>query len=188
MIPTESRVDVEGVTLFTRTVGRGPATIVLHGGPGAHHDYLLPQFDLLAVGRTLHYYDQRGGGRSSVDWDVPTDWRAHVKDLRVLIEHWGLSQITLLGYSWGGLLAMLFATEFPEAVSHLALVSPAPATAKGRAAFETRFVERSNAPDLTAARERLRASNLRKNDAEAYRQRAFELSVAGIFSRTAERE
>lgn len=40
---------------------------VLHGGPGAHHDYLLPQMLELtgaAGGRELLFYDQRGGGRS----------------------------------------------------------------------------------------------------------------------------
>ncbi|TFG42543.1 MAG: peptidase, partial [Gemmatimonadales bacterium] len=58
--------DVRGIALFERRVGSGPATVVLHGGPGAHHDYLLPGFDALATGRTLIYYDQRGGGRSAV--------------------------------------------------------------------------------------------------------------------------
>jgi pimeloyl-ACP methyl ester carboxylesterase len=43
----------DGVTLVTRRVGTGPLVIVLHGGPGAHHDYLLPQYDLLARGRAL---------------------------------------------------------------------------------------------------------------------------------------
>ncbi len=177
----ETSLDIGDVTLFTRTVGHGPSTVVLHGGPGAHHDYLLPQFDRLAKNRTLHYYDQRGGGRSPVERDVPIDWRTQVNDLRQLIEHWDFSYVSILGYSWGGLLAMLFATEFPTLVSHLALVSPAPATATGRAAFETRFAERSRAPKIVAARKELQASGLRKNDVQAYRQRAFELSVAGYF-------
>jgi pimeloyl-ACP methyl ester carboxylesterase len=55
------RVELNGVRLFTRRAGNGPLVVVLHGGPGAHHDYLLPQFDLLATGRELFYYDQRGG-------------------------------------------------------------------------------------------------------------------------------
>ena len=38
--------------LFTRQVGTGPLVVVLHGGPGASHDYLLPQYDLLAQGRS----------------------------------------------------------------------------------------------------------------------------------------
>ncbi|HMA45930.1 MAG TPA: alpha/beta fold hydrolase, partial [Frankiaceae bacterium] len=59
----------------------GPTVVVLHGGPGASMDYLRPQFDRLATGRTLLYYDQRGGGRSEVPREAPLDWRAHVADL-----------------------------------------------------------------------------------------------------------
>ena len=45
--------------------------MVLHGGPGAHHDYLLPQYDRLAKRRSLFYYDQRGGGRSPLEyWEL----------------------------------------------------------------------------------------------------------------------
>ena len=59
-------IEVNGVRLFTRPVGRGPLTVALHSGPGASHDYLLPQYDLLATRRALFYYDQRGGGQSPV--------------------------------------------------------------------------------------------------------------------------
>jgi pimeloyl-ACP methyl ester carboxylesterase len=51
------------VSLFERRVWQGPPVVVLHGGPGASHDYLRPGFDLLAEGHTLIYYDQRGGGQ-----------------------------------------------------------------------------------------------------------------------------
>jgi pimeloyl-ACP methyl ester carboxylesterase len=78
---------VRGVELFERRSGDGPEVVVLHGGPGAHHDYLLPGFDLLARRRTLVYYDQRGGGRSPVGRDVPVGWREHVDDLEALYAH-----------------------------------------------------------------------------------------------------
>src|SRR5437762_13076798 len=44
---TETTVDLNGVRLYTRRAGEGPPVVVLHGGPGAHHDYLLPQYDHL---------------------------------------------------------------------------------------------------------------------------------------------
>ena len=60
-----------GVSLFTRTIGDGSPVVVLHGGPGASHDYLRPGFDVLAERHSLIYYDQRGGGQSPVPRDVP---------------------------------------------------------------------------------------------------------------------
>ena len=53
----QTTVELNGVRIYTRRVGDGPPVVVLHGGPGAHHDYLLPQYDRLALGRTLLYYD-----------------------------------------------------------------------------------------------------------------------------------
>lgn len=173
--------EVRGVSLFERRVGVGPATVVLHGGPGAHHDYLLPGFDALATGRTLVYYDQRGGGRSAVPREVPVGWREQVADLEALRQLWGIDRLTLAGYSWGGLLALLYATEHPERVERLALVSPAPAWRAARAEFESRLSARTMAPALQEARAALRASGLRERDPEAYQRRVFELSVAGYF-------
>lgn len=177
----EEIVRLNGVSLFTRTIGAGPDVIVLHGGPGAHHDYLLPQFDLLTTTRRLHYYDQRGGGRSSVGRETPVGWREQVADLDALIAHWTAAPATLLGYSWGGLLALLYAVHHPDRVDRLALVSPAAATARGRAEFERRFAERASDPRIAEARKRLAASGLRRSDPGAHRRRVFELAVAPYF-------
>ncbi len=173
---------VNGVDLFTRHVGAGgPLVVVLHGGPGAHHDYLLPQYDRLASRQALFYYDQRGGGRSPVPRETPVGWREHVADLEALRIHLKIERLTLCGYSWGGLLAVLYLLEHPERVERLALVSPASITAAYREEFERRFAERMNTPEIVAARGELRASGLRERDPAAYQRRAFDLSVAGYF-------
>lgn len=172
---------VRGVTLFERRVGEGPPVIVLHGGPGADHGYLLPGFDTLALGRELVYYDQRGGGRSPVARDVPVGWREHVADLDALRQLWALDRLVILGYSWGGLLAQLYATEHPDRVERLALVCPAPSWRAARDEFERRFAERSLAPELVAERLALRESGLRERDPRAYERRLFELAVVPYF-------
>jgi len=173
--------EVGGISIFERRVGSGPPTVVLHGGPGAHHDYLLPGFDALAQGRELIYYDQRGGGRSPVSRDTPVGWREHVADLEGLRRQWGIESLTLAGYSWGGLLALLYAIEFPERVARLALVSPAPAWREARMEFERRFAERNLAPDIQRQRAELRESGLKERDPAGYTKRLFELSVAPYF-------
>jgi proline iminopeptidase len=173
---------VRGINIYERRVGEGPPVVVLHGGPGAHHDYLLPGFDALARGRELIYYDQRGGGRSPVQREVPVSWREHVADLEELRGQWGFDALTIAGYSWGGLLALLYATTFPDRVARLALVSPAPAWRSAREEFEGRFAERNLAPELQRQRHELRASGLRERDPAGYAQRLFELSVVPYFS------
>lgn len=172
---------INGISIHERRVGSGPPVVVLHGGPGAHHDYLLPGFDALADRRLLIYYDQRGGGRSPVGREVPVGWQDHVADLEALRICWEMDRLTLVGYSWGGLLAMLYATSHPDRVDRLALVSAAPAWRAARDEFERRFLERTTAPALLEARQALRASGLRERDPEAHAARLFELAVAGYF-------
>jgi proline iminopeptidase len=180
VITTATRA-VRGVDIFERRLGSGPAVVVLHGGPGAHHDYLLPGFDALATGRMLIYYDQRGGGQSPVARSVPVGWREHVADLEALRSIWGLDRLALLGYSWGGLLAELYATNHPNRVERLALVSAAPAWRAARVEFERRFHDRTMSPAFQAGRAALRESGLRERDPAAFQRRLFELSVAGYF-------
>ena len=174
-------VSVRGVELFVRRVGAGPAVVVLHGGPGADHEYLRPGFDALADGRELIYYDQRGGGRSTVARDVPVGWTEHVADLEALRGHWGLERLTVAGYSWGGLLALLYALEHPGRVERLALISPAPTWRAARERFEAAFARRNVDPVFQEERRRLRESGLRERDPAAFQQRIFELSVAAYF-------
>ncbi|OLD00479.1 MAG: hypothetical protein AUI88_00400 [Gemmatimonadetes bacterium 13_1_40CM_3_70_8] len=174
-------VDLDGVRLHTRRVGSDPPVVVLHGGPGADYAYLLPQYDRLAHGRALLFYDQRGGGRSPVARDVPVGWQEHVADLEALRKHWAIDRLTLLGYSWGGLLAVLYALEHPDRVGRLALVAPAPLTARWREEFERRLSARLADPRIVRARAELSASGLAQRDPEKYRRLAFALSVAGYF-------
>jgi len=177
----DALVDLGGVRLHTRRVGTDPAVVVLHGGPGADYAYLLPQYDRLAHGRALLFYDQRGGGRSPVARDVPVGWQEHVADLEALRKHWAIDRLTLLGYSWGGLLAVLYALEHPDRVGRLALVAPAPLTARWREEFERRLSARLADPRIVRARAELSASGLAQRDPEKYRRLAFALSVAGYF-------
>jgi proline iminopeptidase len=161
--------------------------LVLHGGPGAHHDYLLPQMLELARNHELVLYDQRGGGRSKTDDRAPITWRTHVRDLDRVIGELSLGTPTVVGYSWGGLLAMLFAIEAAAGrtehrLSRLVLIDPAPVTREFRRAFETEFAARQSSAAVAELRSRLAASGLRERDPGAYRQRNFELGVAGYFA------
>ncbi|HEY2066525.1 MAG TPA: alpha/beta hydrolase [Gemmatimonadaceae bacterium] len=165
-----------------------PPLLLLHGGPGASHDYLLPQMLELAKEHRLVMYDQRGGGRSKHDEDrAVIGWRDQVADVASVAAELAVAPLTIVGYSWGGLLAMLYATAADAtpsapAPARLALVDPAPVNRAFRAQFEQEFARRQASPEVAVLREELQRSGLRERDPDAYRQRAFELSVAGYFA------
>ncbi len=169
----------------------GPAAVdpivVLHGGPGASHDYLLPQLLALAEEHDTLLYDQRGGGRSKTDDRTPITWQVQVEDLALVLHEHGRPAPTLVGYSWGALLAMLFTIEAAAGrvgavPARLVLLDPAPLSRRWRTEFEQEFAARQSGPEVTALRAELAASGLRERDPEAYKQRTFELSVAGYFA------
>src|SRR6185436_3719560 len=97
--------------------------VVLHGGPAAHHEYLLPAFARLADQFHLIFYDQRGGGRSRVEPGVDLSLAAHLADVADVLDAHDLRRAHLCGYSFGGFLAMLFAARHAERVDRLALAS-----------------------------------------------------------------
>lgn len=168
-------------------VAGAPALLVLHGGPGADHAYLLPQMLRLAESYDVLFYDQRGGGRSATDDRAPITWRTHVDDLMLVVREFGLDPLALVGYSWGGMLAALYAIETARGApapspERMVLMDPAPLTRAYREQFEAEFARRQASPSVQAMRAELAQTGLRDRDHAAYRQRVFELSVAGYFA------
>lgn len=164
-----------------------PPLLLLHGGPGADHRYLLPQLLELSADHQLILYDQRGGGQSKTDDRTPITWRTHVGDLDRVISELAIEPLVIVGYSWGALLAMLFSIEAAAGrtthrPTRLALIDPAPVNRAFRREFESEFARRQSDAAVTQLRTELAASGLRERDPEAYRQRTFELSVAGYFA------
>lgn len=164
-----------------------PPVVLLHGGPGAHHDYLLPQMLHLARAYRVLTYDQRGGGRSRTDDPAPIGWQAHVADLSAVLRERSVGPSpVLVGYSWGALLAMCYAIEavagrVAPVPGALALVSPAAITATFRRAGEAAFAARAASPAVRALREAHAADPSRATDPAGWRRRAFEVAVAPWF-------
>lgn len=126
----EGYAPAPGVQLYFREVGNGSfPLVVLHGGPDFNHSYLLPELDRLSSAFRLIYYDQRGRGKSSrgvAPQDVSL--KSEVDDVDRLRKYFGLGTIAVLGHSWGGLLAMEYATCHSDHVSQLILMNAAPAS------------------------------------------------------------
>jgi proline iminopeptidase len=146
----------------------------------------------LATEYELLFYDQRGGGKSRSDDPEPITWETHVDDLAAVVAELGVRPLEIVGYSWGGLLALLYtvtasrplpsASALPPLPATLVLIDPAPITRELRARFEAEFSRRQQGEPIQRLRTELSESGLRERDPAAHRQRAFELSVAGYFA------
>jgi len=119
-------VSADSVRIYYRIVGTGPDTIlVLHGGPGLTMHYLLPDLGPLTERHTVIFYDQRGSGGSTAPLDsLHITVAKHVADLEAVRVHFGLARLTILGHSWGGKLAAIYAAAHPDRVARLILEGP----------------------------------------------------------------
>lgn len=119
-------LNVGGVTIWYEVRHGGAKTplVVLNGGPGFDHNYLLTSdaWDKLAAHRTIVLYDQRGTGRSGeLKPGQSCTLADQVADLEALRAKLGAERVDLLGHSWGGFLAMAYAIRYPEHVAHIVL-------------------------------------------------------------------
>src|SRR5712692_4765837 len=155
--PRESRIPVGNAELYCREIGQGTAMIVLHGGPDFDHSYLVPEMDRLSDSFHLIYYDQRGRGRSS-DRVQPEDvsLASEIADLEKVRQHFKLDSVVLLGHSWGTVLALEYAVRYPQRVSRMILMNPAPASADDYKQLRKEWLE--TRPDDTVRRKAIAAS------------------------------
>jgi proline iminopeptidase len=117
--PSISRfVKVDGYRIYLRSFGernRDRTLLCVHGGPGGTHDYILPLADLVREGFRVVFYDALGCGRS----DLPsgTELFTMEHDLRVLEavrRSLGNDRVHLMGSSYGGMLALAYATRHSD--------------------------------------------------------------------------
>lgn len=120
----EGFVDANGVLIYYKALGRGEPLVIVHGGPGASHDYFLPYLLPLARHNRLVFIDERGSGRSE-QLENPAGYtvEAMADDVEAVRQALGLGPINLLGHSYGGVLAQAYALKYPDSLKRLVLCS-----------------------------------------------------------------
>ena len=120
----EGFVDANGIMIYYMALGRGEPLMIVHGGPGASHDYFLPYLLPLARHNRVIFIDERGSGRSS-KIDDPAGYTIEnmVEDVEAVRQALALGRITLLGHSYGGALAQAYALKYQRNLSQLILAS-----------------------------------------------------------------
>ncbi len=100
----------------------GNTLIVLHGGFGAEHSYLVPALRALADSYRFVLYDQRGSLRSPAAPPAKITYAKLIEDLEQLRQRLGLEQVTLMAHSMGNQLAYGYLNAHPDRVAGLVLV------------------------------------------------------------------
>jgi proline iminopeptidase len=100
-----------------------PTLLLLHGGPGFDHSIYKPAYSALADIAQIIYLDHRGNGRSEEgareSWNL-AQWG---DDVRAFCDALGVVDPIVLGASFGGMVALAYATRHPDHPSRLVLIS-----------------------------------------------------------------
>jgi proline-specific peptidase len=151
----ERRIEVTGGSVWSARMGPGEGipVLLLHGGPGAASDYMLPLAERLAEHRAVVVYDQLGCGRSDQP-DDPSLWTVEraVEELDQVRAALGLVRCHLLGQSWGGWLAIEYMSGRPAGIERLVLASTS-ASIPEFAAGARRLIDALPEPHRTALHE-----------------------------------
>jgi proline iminopeptidase len=155
----EGFVDADGVMLCYLLVGRGEPLVIMHGGPGASHDYFLPYLLPLARHNRLIFLDERGSGRSQ-GLEDPAGYTIEnmADDIEAVRKALNLGKINLLGHSYGGALVQAYALKYQPHLEHLILASTFSSTSAMNRVF-ARMKEKM-APELRERIDKLEAAGL----------------------------
>jgi proline iminopeptidase len=110
----------DGIRLFFAKVGTGSPTVIVPG-----RLFLYRDFQRLAKGRTLIFYDMRNRGRSDAVPDSSDIGLQHdVDDLETVRAHFNVDRVDLIGWSYLGKIVMLYAIRHPEHVGRIIQIAP----------------------------------------------------------------
>jgi proline iminopeptidase len=174
-ISNEGMIHVNGTDLYYSILGEGPPIIIVHGGPGLDHTYLLPQMEALASTHKLIFYDQRASGRSTSAVDTNSMTMDNfVEDLEGIRKAFHIQRMDLLGHSWGGLVSLFYAVKHPEHLHALVLVNSTPASSAMRDASFGTMAQRISRNDSIEQSELVRTEGF-KNRNSATMEKFFRL-------------
>lgn len=121
---------LRGTSLYFDVVGSGlvedgprlrerPVAFIVHGGPGGDHSGMRAAFAPLADYLQLVFFDHRGQGRSARGAQSSYTLDNNVDDMEALRLHLGLGPIIVIGVSYGGMVALTYASRYPANVAAL---------------------------------------------------------------------
>lgn len=103
-----------------------PVLFAIHGGPGSDHADFKPWLTPLAETVQIVYMDLRCNGQSERVDPATCTLEQLADDIEALRNYLGFGRIQLMGHSFGGMVAQVFATRYPDSLDKLVLLCTAP--------------------------------------------------------------
>jgi proline iminopeptidase len=120
--PAGFYAEVNGARLWCETEGTGEPVLLIPGGPGNSHTYFHPWFSELAKKYKVIYFDAFGRGKSTRAKDsTEYTFNRDIEDIEGLRKALGIKKWTLLGHSYGGMVAQAYAIKYPGSVNKLVI-------------------------------------------------------------------
>jgi proline iminopeptidase len=152
-------VPAAGTELAYLRIGEGAPLVVIPGGPRFGFAHVRPALDVLANGRELIYFDERGSGSSPAGDPASISTAGTLSDLDAFLDGLELEQVALAGHSLAAHMVALYAATRSERVRALVLLNPAPPFApEHREQFGNEMTSRRTPEDADEL-ERIKASS-----------------------------
>lgn len=134
------RLNVNGLHLHVRSVGQGPAVVLLHGFPDTHMVWRKQVAPLVKAGYRVLAPDLRGYGQSDAPQAVSAYRIEHVcADVLAMLDLLGIARARLVGHDWGALAGWLLCMEAPQRIEQYVALSVGHPAAFGRAGIEQKL-------------------------------------------------
>jgi len=118
------KIDENGNRIFYKLYGEGEETLIcIHGGPGQGSEYLNILHNICIENNNIQilFYDQLGSGKSDSGGDIKWNINRFIVELEEIRKYLTLGKVNLFGHSWGGMIAMKYAIDYPDNIKSLIL-------------------------------------------------------------------
>lgn len=122
---TEHFIDLKDSKIHLKTFGQGKPLLIINGGPGMNSEGFSSLAEALGKNNLAILYDQRGTGKSTIDKisSETVTMDLMVQDIEAIRKHFKFETWTVLGHSFGGMLASYYASKYPDTIDGLVLSS-----------------------------------------------------------------
>ena len=125
---TSGLYPINNTELYLEIMGEGEPILIVHGGPGLNHEYLLPHLAPLAKKHKLIFYDQRSCGKSQLNVKANMNFATFAADMEAIRVFFHIDKLNILCHSWGALPVATFIQNYPDHVKAVAFINPVPFT------------------------------------------------------------